>query len=387
MLGNFLLYKPTKLYFGNFSLLKLRKEMQGLGEKVLLIYGGGSIKKNGIYDKVTAVLQKGGKQIVEDSGVMANPTAQKLRDGARLAREAEADWILAVGGGSVCDYAKAVSVSAWCDEDPYEKYFIHREAPEGRILPVGCILTMAGTGSEMNSISVISDPQQGLKIAREFPAEIAPRFSLLNPEFTYSVPKRQMSSGVFDILSHLMEQYFSGNDDCASDYILEGMMRSLIHSSRIAVQNPKDYPARSNIMWLAALAMSSIPGMGKEGDWQVHMMGHAVSALTDAPHGMTLSALSLPYYRYILSDGKEKLARFAENVWNVSDAGTEEKQAASGLDALRAWMREMELPMHLGELGVTEEMLPQIVDHVILLKSGYHALSREEVRMILQESL
>lgn len=231
MLGNFTYSNPTKLYFGKNSFDALSKELSHYGTNVLFMYGGGSIKKTGIYDSVMRVLKECGKTVTELSGVMPNPTLEKLYEGAVLAKESRADLILAVGGGSVCDYAKAVSISAYCTEDPWEKYFIGEKEVDNKIIPIGTILTMVGTGSEMNGGSVITNHKTQRKIGRVFNESVFPKFSILNPEFTFTVPKYQMLAGFFDIMSHILEQYFSGDDDNTSDYIMEGLLRSLIHSS------------------------------------------------------------------------------------------------------------------------------------------------------------
>jgi len=282
MLGNFSYSNPTRLYFGEDSLDYLKEELSKYGKNVQLAYGGGSIKKNGIYDQVTAILKAAGKTVVEDAGVMPNPTVEKLYEGCRIARDNQVDLILAVGGGSVCDYAKAVSVSAHCEEDPWDKYFLRMEDVDNAIIPVGCVLTMVGTGSEMNGGSVITNHETKLKIGHVFGDNVFPKFSILNPTFTFTLPKYQMTAGFFDIMSHILEQYFSGEDDNTSDYIMEGMLRSLIHSARIAVKNPTDYEARSNIMWIATWALNTFVAKGKATDWEVHMIGQAVGAYTDA---------------------------------------------------------------------------------------------------------
>ena len=276
MLGNFTYCNPTKLYFGKDALDGLNKELPQYGKNVLLVYGGGSIKKNGIYDKVVAILKANGKEIFEDGGVMPNPTVEKLNEGIERARAAKADLILAVGGGSVCDYAKAVSVSVNCNDDAWDKYFIRFEEPTCNIIPVGCVLTMVGTGSEMNGGAVITNHGHKLKIGHVFGEKVFPKFSVMNPEFTFTLPKYQMVSGIYDIMSHILEQYFSGTDDNTSDYIMEGLLRSLIHSANIAVENPTDYEARSNIMWTATWALNTLVAKGKATDWMVHMLGQAV---------------------------------------------------------------------------------------------------------------
>ena len=388
MQGNFIYSNPTRLYFGDESLKYLRDELKKYGPTVMLCYGGGSIKRNGIYDDVMAILKEAGKTVIEDGGVMANPTVEKLYEGAKMAREGNVDLILAVGGGSTIDYAKGVSASAWCDEDPWTRYYLNQENPVCRLIPVGSVLTMVGTGSEMNGGSVITNQAQGLKIGKVFGEEVFPKFSILNPKYTFTVPQYQMVAGIFDIMSHIMEQYFSDDDDNTTDYIAEGLMRSLIHASRIAVKNPQDYEARSNIMWTSTWALNTLLDKGKTTDWEVHMIGQAVGAITNATHGMTLAAVSIPYYKHVMQGGLKKFVRFAENVWNISAAGKSDQQVADeGLAALEAWMREIGVVMNITDLGATEDMLSKIADGTFLMTGGYKVLTREEVIEILKESL
>lgn len=388
MLGNFQFHNPTRLHFGENALDSLADELKNYGPTVQLSYGGGSIKKFGIYDQVMSILAAAGKTVVDDGGVMPNPTMERVLEGAERAKSHNVDLILAVGGGSTIDYAKAVSASAWCEEDPWEKYYMRREEPSCRIIPVGSVLTMAGTGSEMNGGSVISNHRANLKVGKVFGPAVYPKFTIQNPRFTFTVPRRQMVAGIFDIMSHILEQYLSGEDDNTSDYISEGLMHSLIHSSRIAVKNPEDYEARSNIVWTATWALNTLIAMGKTTDWEVHMIGHAVGTLTDATHGMTLAAVSLPYYRLIMPYGLKRFARFAANVWGISPEGKSDEQLAKeGLAALEAWMREIGVTMKISELGATEEMLPAIADATFLLDGGYKKLTREEVLEILRQSL
>ena len=389
MLGTFTFHNPTKLYFGENALEGLRAELPKYGKTVQLIYGGGSVMRNGIYDAVVAILNECGKTIVEDGGVMPNPTTEKLKDGVRIARENSVDLLLAVGGGSCCDYAKAVSVSVHCDEDPWNKYFLRYEDPTCEIVPIGCVLTMAGTGSEMNSGSVITNYAQKLKIGKVFDERVNPRFSILNPKFTYSLPMRQTVAGVYDIFNHICEQYFSGTDDNVSDALSEALMRSVVNASRIVIHDPENYEARSNIMWAATWALNNLIGCGKTEDWMVHMLGQAVGAYTDATHGLTLAAVSLPYYRLVLPYGLHKFVRFAKEVFGVDPAGkTDEEIADEGLEAMHAWMKEIGVAVSLRELGVTEDMIEGIADATILMDgTGYHTLTRGEVVRILKESL
>ena len=388
MLGNFSYKNATKLYFGDDSLKYLNDELPKYGKTVQLIYGGGSVKRNGIYDAVVDILKSNGKNIVEDGGVMPNPTADKLREGVRIARENKVDLLLAMGGGSCCDYAKAVSVSVNCDDDPWEKYYIRFEEPDCELIPVACILTMAGTGSEMNAGSVITNHDQKLKIGHVFGDEVMPKFSILNPKFTMSLPKRQMVAGIYDIFNHICEQYFSGEDDNTSDYIAEALMKSVIHSSLIAVENPEDYEARSNIMWTATWALNTLIACGKETDWMVHMLGQAVGAITDATHGMTLAAVSLPYYKMIMPYGLPKFVRFATEVWGVDPEGKADEQiACDGLAAMEAWMKQIGVTMNITDLGADESMIEAIADATIILDGGYKQLTRDDVVAVLKASL
>ncbi len=388
MLGNFTYCNPTKLYFGKDALEGLNAELPKYGKNVLLVYGGGSIKRNGIYDKVVAALKANGKNVTEDAGVMPNPTVEKLYEGCERARACKADLILAVGGGSVCDYSKAVSVSAYCKEDPWDKYFLRMEDVDNEIIPVGCVLTMVGTGSEMNGGAVITNHAQKLKIGHVFGDNVFPKFSVLDPEFTYTLPEYQMKAGFYDIMSHILEQYFSGDDDNTSDYISEGLLRSLIHSAEIAVAEPCNYEARSNIMWTATWALNTLIAKGKTTDWEVHMIGQAVGAYTDATHGMTLSAVSMPYYRLIMPYAVDKFARYAVNVWGVDAAGkSKEDVAREGLDAMEKWMRKIGLVMNISDLGVTEDMLEGIVKSTFIMQGGYKVLTEEDVMKVLRESM
>lgn len=390
MLGNFIYSNPTKLYFGDEAQKHLSDALGGFGKKVLLIYGGGSIKQNGVYDDVIEALTTAGKEIVELPGVMSNPTLDKLDEGRRIARENDVDFILAVGGGSTIDYAKAVSVSAWYDGDAWRNFWVNQNNPaaDARIIPVGAVLTMAGTGSEMNGGSVITNRAENMKIGKVFGENVMPKFAVLNPRYTFSLPRRQMIAGIFDTMSHIMEQYFSGDDDCTSDYLAEGLMRSVIASSRAAVKNPEDYEARSNLMWSSTWALNTLLKAGKTQDWMVHMIGHAISACTDATHGMTLSGISVAYYRHIMPGCPARFARFAKVVWDVCpDGKSDEEIASEGLDTLGAWIREIGAASEITSLGVTSDMLDKIADATIILPGGYRRLSHDDIVDILRESL
>ncbi len=382
---DFTYYNPTRIHFGKDALGKLAGELAGFGSNVLLMYGKGSVKKSGLYDKVTDILKSAGKNVTELSGIKSNPSYSQLLEGARLVRENSIDLILAVGGGSVIDCAKGISVSAYCSGDPWEKYWINFEDVDNKTVPVGAILTMAGTGSEMNGGSVITNEDKMLKCGRVFPAEIYPKFSILNPEYTFTVPEYQMASGIFDTMSHLMEQYFSGDDDNTTDYILEGVMRSLIHSAKAAMKNPLDYEARSNIMWCATIGLNTITGLSKQQDWEVHMIEHQIGAYTDCAHGAGLAAVSVPYYKYIFKSGTEKFVRFAQNVWGIDTKGKDADTAAlEGIEALGGFIRILGLPQTLRELGATEERLPLIAQSTVV-GGGYREMKADDILTVLKE--
>ena len=331
-MNNFIYHNPTKLVFGKGQIARLPKLIPA-GKRIMLTFGGGSVKRNGVYDQVVAALE--GRDLVEFWGIEANPSVETLREAIALGKERKVDFLLAVGGGSV-----------------------------------------------------ITNREKKLKIGHVFGDAVMPKFAILNPKFTFTLPKKQMVAGIYDIFNHICEQYFSGEDDNTSDYISEALMKSVIHSSRIAIQNPEDYEARSNIMWAATWALNTLVSRGKSTDWMVHMLGQAVGAYTDATHGMTLSAVSLPYYRYIMPYGLSKFCRFAVNVWEVDSAGKADEQVArEGLSCMEVWMKELGLTMNLHELGATEEMLQGIANGTIIMEGGYKVLNHDEVLEILKNSL
>ncbi len=387
MLYDFSYQNPTRIHFGKKAINKLANELREYGKNILLVYGKASIKKIGLYDQVMNILQAEGKTVVELAGINANPRYTQLLEGARLVREHNIDLILAVGGGSVIDCAKGIACAAYAEGDVWQRYYVNQEPVTNRVIPVGSILTMAGTGSEMNSGSVITNEAENLKIGRVYPlALVTPRFSILNPEYTYSVPKYQMISGIFDIFSHLMEQYFSGDDDCTSDYLIEGLMLSLISASRKAIVNQEDYEARSNIMWCATMGLNKILGLSKTQDWEVHMIEHQLGAYTDCAHGIGLAIISPAYYRYIYRDGLHKFVRYAKVVWGVEDKGQgDDAIALEGINRLEAFIAELGIPATLREVGATEEMLPLIANSTAL-GGGYKQLNAEDILAILKAS-
>lgn len=377
---------PTRIHFGKTALDHLSGELANYGKNVLLVYGKASIKKIGLYDEVISILKKAGKNVVELEGIKPNPTYNQVVEGARLVREQHIDLILAVGGGSVIDCAKAISAAAYCSGDPWVRYWENMEYVDNEVVPIGAILTMTGTGSEMNSGSVITNEDKMLKIGRVFPMHnLAPRFAILNPEYTYTVPKYQMVSGIFDIFSHLMEQYFSGDDDCVSDYLLEGDMLALINATRAALKDPHDYEARSNIAWCSTTALCKLLAVSKEQDWMVHMIEHQLGAYTDCAHGIGLAIISVPYYKHIYRYGLHRFVRFAKTIWHVDPTGkTDEEIALEGIECLSNFIAEMGIPQRLRDVGATEEMLLKIAKSTIKCGS-YYVCDTAGVLQILKE--
>lgn len=357
------------------------------GSNVLLAYGEGSIRKNGIYDEIMESLQRAEKNVTEFSGIMQNPTYAKVLKGARLARENKIDLILGVGGGSVMDCCKAVSMAAVYGGDIWTDFFERPGIMDFEPLPLGVVVTAAGTGSEMNGGAVITNEERKIKTGRDYP-KCNPGFALVDPTYTYTVPKRQMVSGGFDTLSYMMEIYFSKPDeDNVSDDMAEALMRSVIRNLRAAVENPQDYTARSNLLWDAAMAENRILKLGKRTDFQCHQMEHQLAAYTNCNHGEGLAVLQPVYYRHIYRDGCTKFKRFAVNVWGISDTGkTDEETAWEGVEALRSFIREVGLPTTLRDLGVDQDIdLRQIADTCILSTGSYKQMTHKEIYEIFQE--
>lgn len=383
---DFTFENPTRIHFGHTAMQHLPEELKRYGKNILLVYGRNSIKSNGIYDVVMAALNATGKAVFELQGIKSNPSYAQVLAGAKIVEEKKIDLILAVGGGSVIDCSKGIAAAANCQGDPWQRYWMQGEAVEHPVVPIGTILTMTGTASEMNGGSVITNEEKMIKQGRVFPTDtFSPKFSILNPEFTYSVPRYQMVSGIFDIFSHLMEQYFSGDDDCVSDYLLEGDMLALISAARAAVKNPNDYEARSNIMWCATMALNKILAVSKRQDWMVHQIEHQLGAYTDCAHGIGLAIVSIPYYKHIYRYGLHRFVRYAKNIWHVDASGKSDEQVAlEGIECLSRFIAEMGIPQTLREVGTTEEMLPLIAKSCNKI-GGYHVPTTDEVLQMLKE--
>lgn len=391
MLYDFSFHNPTKIYFGKSAIDNLPNALDGYGKNVLFVYGGGSIKKSGLFDKLVGLLDDCGKRVTFLSGVTPNPRYSKVCEGCRLAKENKTDLILAVGGGSVIDCAKAIAALTHAEgneREKWDKYFIGGAELTEPVIPLGTVLTMVGTGSEMNGGMVITDEETKIKTSMEHP-ETYPSFSLLDPELTYSLPAYQMKSGVFDALSHIMEIYFSPDDgDNLSDDVAEAIFKSLVRNLRAAIANPTDYVARSNLMWGATLALNGLISRGKVTDWEVHQIEHQIGAYTDCAHGMGLAAVSPAYYRAIYKGGVKQFAKYAVNVWGVDPSGkTEDETARAGIDALAAFIKECGICSSLRELGMTDKsLLRDIAYSCNTFDGGYKQLTHEEILAILDES-
>lgn len=387
-MNNFIFENATKIYFGKGCVREyLTSLTSAYGQTVMLAYGGGSIKRNGVYEEVMECLNKAGKNVVEFSGIGANPTYAKVLEGARLARESKADLILGVGGGSVMDCCKAISMAAVYDGDIWADFWARPGIIDFNPLPLGVIVTVAGTGSEMNGGAVITNEERKVKTGRDYPKCNA-RFALMDPTYTYSVPEKQMVSGGFDILSHIMETYFSEPDEeNVSDDISEALMRGVIRDLRAAVRNPEDYNARSNLMWESTMAENRIIKLGKQMDFECHQMEHQLGAYTNCNHGAGLAVLQPVYYRHIYREGLSKFQRFAVNVWGISPEGkTAEELARAGVEALVDFIREIGLPATLRELGVDETTdLKAIADSCNLAPGSYKKMTHEEILKIFRE--
>ena len=378
----------TKIYFGGGCVKEhLLEAVKPYGETVMLAYGGGSIKTNGIYQEVMDVLKLAGKQVIEFSGIMPNPTYSKVMEGKKVVQENQVDLILAVGGGSVMDCSKAISMAAATDKDVWEEYWIKKGEIDFEPVPVGVIVTVVGTGSEVNGEGVITHEEQKIKTSRNYP-RCNPVFAMMDPKYTYTVSPLQTAAGGFDMLSHVMETYFSAPDeDNLSDAISEALMRSIIANLPVAIREPENYEARSNLMWASTMAEIGIIKLGKQCDFEAHMIEHQMGAYTDCNHGMGLGVIHPAYYRRICRDGIKKFVKFAVNVWGMSpDGGDEEELAFGGIDALQAFIHEMGLPGTLRDLGITDQsLLKTIADSCIRNDGGYRQLTHAEILDILEE--
>ena len=372
----------TKVYFGEGAAREhLAEAVSGYGKNVMLAYGGGSVKKNGIYDELKTILENAGKTVTDFSGIMSNPTYAKVQEGAKLAKEQKIDFILAVGGGSVIDCCKIVAAQAKTDKDLWEMEMTEHQFPT-EVLPMGAVVTASGTGAEMNGGAVITNEE---KIIKAGMAAAAPRFAILDPEYTMSLPRMQVISGAFDTLSHAMETYFGNSDqDNVSDDVALAIIRNTVVNMRRLLKNINDIQARSNLMWDSAMAENGILKVGRVTDFQAHQLEHQLGAYTDCNHGQGLAVIHPAYYRHIVKDAKEKFERFGKEVFGVESAG-------ESVEALAAFIKECGLPTKMGELRskteITPELLKNVADTCNVIKCNPRELGRDEIYEILMECM
>lgn len=372
----------TKVYFGAGAVKKhLAQAVSGYGQNVMLAYGGGSVKKNGIYDEVKKILEDAGKKVFDFSGVMSNPTYAKVQEGAGMAKKENIDFILAVGGGSVIDCCKIVAAQAKTEEDLWEMEMTEHKFPT-EVLPMGAIVTASGTGAEMNGGAVITNEEKVIKAGM---AAAAPRFAILDPEYTLSVPRMQVISGAFDTLSHAMETYFGNSDqDNVSDDVALSIMRNTVVNMRRLLKDINDVQARGNLMWDSAMAENGILKVGRVTDFQAHQMEHQLGAYTDCNHGQGLAVIHPAYYRHIVKDAEEKFQRFGKEVFGVDSA-------QAGVEALADFIKECGLPTKMGELKskveITSEILRNVADTCNVIKCNPRELSRDEIYDLLMECM
>ncbi len=381
-MNNFIFSYPTKVYFGEGSAKEaFQQELPKMGTRVMLAYGGGSVKKSGVYDELKGMLTQAGKEVVDFSGIMPNPTYEKVQEGAKLAKEQKVDFILAVGGGSVIDCCKVISAQAVTEEDIWSMEYTKGKFPtEG--IPMGAVVTASGTGAEMNSGAVITCED---KLWKGPIVGMAAAFAILDPSYTATVPKMQVLSGAFDTLSHGMETYFGQSDqDNVSDDVVLAVMRNTVVNMRRLISDPQDMQARSNLMWDSAMAENGILKVGRLTDFQAHQIEHQLGAYTDCNHGQGLAVIQPVYYRHILKDAPEKFTRFAQEVF-------QKETAEEGLEALQSFIKECGLPTRLSELKsrveITPSVLRRVADTCNIIKGNPRELDRDEIYEILCECM
>lgn len=382
-MNNFIYENKTKVYFGKGGIKEYLGCLLKNFNTIMLAYGGGSIKKNGVYDEIIGILNSAEKNVVEFSGIMPNPTYAKVQEGAKISRENNVDFILAVGGGSVIDCCKIVSAQAKTDEDIWENEIVKKKFPT-EFIPMGAVVTASGTGSEMNAGAVITNETEKIKCGL-FGAQAD--FAFLDPTYTMSVPFEQVISGAFDTLSHAMETYFGKpSENNLSDDINEAVMRSVIRNMRALITDHGNYNARSELMWASSMAENGILKIGKITDFQAHQIEHQLGAYTNCNHGKGLAVIHPVLYRHIYKDGLGKFARFAKNVWGIYDKSSEEEAALAGIIALENFIKDVELPTRFSQMGIPENTdYKAIADSTNITAGCCKTLTHDEILDILKE--
>lgn len=382
---DFIYTYPVKVYFGDKAAAKaLPRELADVGRTVMLAYGGGSVKRSGVYDEICGYLKEAGKEIVDFPGIMPNPTYEKVQEGAALAREKKVDFILAVGGGSVIDCCKIVAAQAVTDQDIWEMEFQKHCYPT-EFLPMGAIVTASGTGAEMNNGAVITNEETNQKAGV---LGAYARFAVLDVAYTMSLPAKQVISGAFDTLSHCMETYLgSPRNVNLSDEIGEAVMWNVIRNIRVLLQDMENKEARTELMWASAMAENGILKIGKVTDFQAHQIEHQLGAYTDCNHGQGLAVIHPVLYRHLCRENSGQFAQLAKEVWKVPAEGkSQEELAEAGVQALADFIHEIGLPSAFTQMGITDKsVLKKVADSCNLTAGCCKKLSREEVLEILEE--
>ena len=384
---DFVYEKIPKVYFGEGVLEKnLPNELKKVGQNVMLAYGGGSIKRTGLYDKVMKILKENGKNVYEFTGIMSNPTYAKVQEGAKIAKENNVDFILAVGGGSVIDCCKIVSAQAKVDEDIWKMEFEEGKFPT-EFIKLASVVTVSGTGAEMNSGAVITNEDKKLKAGM---LGALSDFVVLDPSYTLTVPMKQVVSGAFDTFSHCMETYFGKPaENNVSDEINEAIMRNVIRNIREVIKNPNDVKVRSELMWDSSLAECGLLKLGKITDFQAHQIEHQLGAYTDCNHGQGLAIIHPKLYRHIYKENISKFARYALEVWKVDGANlSDEEIAEKGIEKLESFIKEIGMPTTLTEINCADkDMLRKVADSSNITKGCCKQLTHDEIYEILVECI
>lgn len=380
---NFVFENPAKILFGKEQISKLAREIKPYSSRILLAYGGGSIKRTGLYEQVTAILDENAITFVELPGIQVNPRIDSVRSGVKLCRENNIGLILAVGGGSVIDCAKAIAAGYYYTGDPWD--FFSYTARITNALPVGVVLTLAATGSEMNVNSVINNDHTQEKIGVGS-RHLIPRFAILDPTYTFTVPPEQTAAGAADIMSHVFEQYFSANTGAyLLDRLCEAVLQTCIHFTPIAIKEPDNYEARANLMWAGTIALNGLLATGKDTDWATHGIEHQLSARYDMTHGLGLAML-IPYWmEYVLDENTAgKLAEYARNIWSVQE-DDDFGAAHRGIQLTREFFHAIGLTGTLKDQGITEESLELMAQKAAARPIGsFKRLDAQDVLNILK---
>ena len=385
---NFEFHNPTRVLFGKGTTDRVGEICAGFGKRVLFVYGGGSIKKTGLYDRLQQSLTQHNLEVFELPGIKPNPTLSKVREGVRLCKEKNIEVVLAVGGGSVLDSAKIIAAGARYEGDPWD-FFIDKSKVPGRI-PLVTVLTLAATGSEMNHNAVITNEATKEKLGLGHPA-LFPDVSILDPENTFTVPKDHTVYGIVDMMAHVFEQYFHKTPETPlQDRLAESIMKTIIEYTPRVLENPKDYDARATIMWCGTLALNHLIEAGVEGDWSSHDIEHELSAFYDIPHGAGLAIVFPQWMTYVLDEIPGKFAQFAERVWGIPRANrSDEDLGRAGIERTREWFREIGAPTTLREVGIGEELFETMAEKAT--KRGplgsVKKLKKEDVLAILRMCL